>query len=126
MENSEQVGATQKPKLRKNTEEYIPELQTALGAGQAQAANLAQFADIVREWNLLFSNEFKAITNYTFKAEFPRLVSYKDRLEVAKKFDSLGHFNSLKNRVNLFEKSIFVLVRVNDYDDIHKVVYALC
>lgn len=122
MDNNDQVGATQKPKLRKNTEEYIPELQAAVAAGQAKAADLAQFADIAREWNVLFSNEFKAIANYTFKAEFPRLASYKDRVEVCKKFDSLGHFNSIKTRVNLFEKALFVLVRVNDYDDVHKVV----
>lgn len=109
-------------KLRKATEDFIPDLTKS-----AQLANfnfitkLIHFQGITEEWNTSFEKDLKAVQKYTFKTEFPRLPSYKDIEEIRKKFEPAKLVNSDKFKTSSFEKSNFVLVRVEQEDDVHKV-----
>jgi len=117
-ENTE--GTIQKGKLRKATEDFIPDLPKATVMGNLDSGVML-FADILKEWNQSYGNDVMAVGQHTFKADFARLSNYKNAEEVRKKFEPLSQINSQNIKPKDFEKAIFVLIRVSAYDDLHKV-----
>lgn len=112
-----------KPRLRKGTEDFMPEIEKNQSFWSTNASIL-HFSDIIKEWNMEFLTDLMVVGKYKFVTEFPRLSSYKDAAEVRKKFEGAHHYNSDKVKPTLFEKAIFLFVQAEAYDDIHKVELA--
>lgn len=107
-----------KPRLRKGTEDFIPEIQTAAKL----SSNIMHFSDIINDWNVNFANDLMAVTKYKFNTEFMRLPTYKNPVDNRKKFDGAHIYNSEKVKPQYFERSIYLYVQAESYDDIHKVI----
>lgn len=109
-----------KTKLRKATEDFIPDLPPA-DPIQTLVSNILHFKAITDEWNTKFSKDLMALPKYQFNTEFPRLPNYKNIIEVRQKFDSARLVNSEKLKINSYENATFIFIRVEEIDDIHKV-----
>ena len=121
MSKDESAGAQGvKGRLRKATEEFIPEIEKPQSVWSFNVSGLHS-ADIIKEWNIEFMTDLVVVGKYKFIAEFPRLQSYKDAAEVRKKFEGTHHYNSDKLKPSVFEKAIFVFIQAEAYDDLHKV-----
>lgn len=118
-EDSSNAGGV-KPRLRKGTEEFIPEIEKSQNLWSLTSSGL-HFTEIMKEWNVEYMKDLMLVGKYKFITEFPRLNSYKDAVEVRKKFEGAHYYNSEKVKPGLFEKSIFLYVQAEAYDDIHKV-----
>ena len=111
-------------KLRRATEEFIPEIQQKPSIVSPQpsiGSNMIQFGDIIQEWNYKYQVDLMAVQKYKFNAEFPRLISYKEPAEIRKKFESAHSYNLENIKLEAFKDSVFVYVQAEAYDDLHKV-----
>lgn len=115
--DKDESGNAQKPRLRKSTEDFIPEIQKAA----MLSSNILHFSDIINEWNITFANDLMAVGKYKFNAEFMRLPSYRDPVDNRKKFDGAKVYNSDKVKPQFFDKATYLYVQADAYDDIHKV-----